>query len=544
MGSPKVKQVGGGEATNTANAFNNFLLQGLTTGSFGNITDPRIQQAQNMINNQAQNSGIFGNIGKQIAQQGQKLQAQAGGGMPNSIAQSQGQTGLFGNTINSLLGGNPGDMINSNALLSGLSNINQNAPQFDAASLSQLGSNFNPNSLIGQFGDVFGGMQNTNFGDIVNSLKGLGLGGGGAGVGGDFSYKPGQLLNYDINSPEFQAIKDLSALRKKEDVANLRGRYGLVGGALSTGASNAEGQYLAQANPQEILALGQLGRQMQELDLGQQSINNQLRQGLLGQQVNAGLGAAGINAGNNQAMLGLLGNIYGQNLNYNLNRGNSLLGAGQNDIDNQLQAFLANSANQQTNNQNAFNQSQAQNQFNLNNFGQQSQNSLGLGQLGLGLQQLAQNGQLGILGQLFGAYGQSNQLGTAQRQIVTSPSDLSQGLGAITGIAGIVGGLATGNPLAALGGLGQLGSLGGGATSLGANTPFMNSNPGLFSGQNLGIGGYVPQNRINPTSLMAPTPSATNALGGPNIQTAFPNMMNSPGILQGYIPQFGAGLFR
>jgi hypothetical protein len=291
----------------------------------------------------------------------------------------------------------------------------------------------------------------------------------------------------------------------------------------------------AEANPRNILAMGQLGRQMQEMDLGQQGINNQQRLGLLGTQTQGEVGMAGVGAQREGNMMSALGNIYGQNLNYNMNRGNSLINAGQMDNQNMAQAFGINSANQQTNNQNAFNNSQAQNQFNQNAFGQMSQNQMGMAGIGAQLQGLAQQGQLGAMGNIFGALGQSNQLGTPQAQTVMQPSAFSQGLGALTGIAGIAGGLMTGNPMAALGGLSQFGGNFGQGNPLGGSTPFMNGNQGLFGGQNLGMGGSMQQNSgINPNSLMAGGGMQT---GGPMFQNAFPNMMNGQAM-----PQFNGGL--
>ena len=58
----KTKTVGGGQATGTANAFNNWMLNGLQTGNFGSS--------------------------------------------PSGVDQAAGQTNNFGNAVNSMLSGN------------------------------------------------------------------------------------------------------------------------------------------------------------------------------------------------------------------------------------------------------------------------------------------------------------------------------------------------------------------------------------------------------------------------------------------------------
>lgn len=113
-----------------------------------------------------------------------------------------------------------------------------------------------------------------------------------------------------------------------------------------------------------------------------------------------------------------------------------------------LSAAGLNNNAMQTNNANNINQSQFQNQFNQNNaqnfanFGQannalNSQNMTNQQQInnqmfqnmigqGLNLNQMGNQNTMNMLAQLFGGFGQSNQLGTAQRQIVQQPSALGQ----------------------------------------------------------------------------------------------------------------------
>jgi hypothetical protein len=281
MGQPKTQTIGGGSASGVATNWNNFLSDGLRTGSFGS-------------------------------------------GMPNGAAtgvgQAAGQSNGFGNAINSMLSGRPGDPNSYNSYFEALKN----------------GGN-----------GGFGIPQAPGFGSVNSN---------GA----------GSLLNYNTDSPEFSALRTLQAHQQAQDVANLHARYGAGMGGLGTGASLAEGQYLAEANPRNTLALGDLGRQMQTLDMQNRGQN---MQGFLNQR--------GQDIGNYQ---------------FGVNSG-------------------------------------------LQN--QQQMNQFGLGSAGIGAQLQGQAGQMqsDILSKLFGAYGQSNQLGTSQAQTVQTPSTLGQ-------IGGFVGGLA------------------------------------------------------------------------------------------------------
>jgi hypothetical protein len=155
---------------------------------------------------------------------------------------------------------------------------------------------------------------------------------------------------------------------------------------------------------------------------------------------------------------------------------------------------------------------------------QQNQNQFGLGQagIGLGMQGNQLSAQQGILDQLFRSFGQANQLGTAQRETVMSPSTGSQIFNGVMGLGGAALGAMGGNPFGSLGGLGGLfGGGGGGQQGLGGSTPFMNNNQGLFGGQNFGMGGG---RMVNPS----------NPFMGGGLQGMIPNF----GIPQGF-PQQG-----
>lgn len=104
-----------------------------------------------------------------------------------------------------------------------------------------------------------------------------------AGNPADYSYTPHQLLNVDMNSPEFAALRDIQGRQTQSDLANLSAKFSSMGaGGRGTGAAYAAGNYLAEANPRNILAQGQLARDIQGLDLQNFGANAQNRQALLG----------------------------------------------------------------------------------------------------------------------------------------------------------------------------------------------------------------------------------------------------------------------
>lgn len=80
----------------------------------------------------------------------------------------------------------------------------------------------------------------------------------------------------DMNDPQFAALAQMQARNMQQDVGGLRERFSM-GGGLSRGtpAAVAEGNYRAAAQPQNILAMGELANQMRgqqraDLALGQQ----------------------------------------------------------------------------------------------------------------------------------------------------------------------------------------------------------------------------------------------------------------------------------
>ena len=419
MGKPKTKTVGGGAATPVANSWNQFLGQGLSSGSFGNSSVPY---------NPTNGVGGKGGTGSAKRDLASNNAYPGGNGVPNA----------FGGAIDQLLKGG-GPQFGAAPTLEN-ANFNPNATNLDLS-----GYNYNPNTM-----DLSQLMAN-GFRMGSGGPNGFGGGGASAGMAGtsatgvpDFFGNMTQLGQVDMNDPQFAALAQ--KLQQDSDLgrANMRERFG--GNALNSGASLAESQYNAQVNPANMLAMGQLGAQMRGLNLADFQGLEQAYQGRLGLGSQSQLSNRGIssnesiaNAGNatqasianaNNAVqygqMGLQGQ--GQILDYLLGAGNLGLNSANSGAQNAYNAFNANNNANQNNNSNAFNQAQMANNFNQGIFGQQSANTLGGYNAGLASQQ-------GMMNQLFGAFGQSNSLGTPQAQTVEVQNPWMQGLQALGGVA-------------------------------------------------------------------------------------------------------------
>jgi hypothetical protein len=377
--------------------------------------------------------------------------------------------------------------------------------------------------------NVLQGMgQRANLGNgglesILNQMRSTNFGAGaGSSVGAErIALDPARQI--DLNSPEIQAQQQIADRQRMLAVADQRARFGAEGaGALGSGAQFAEGTLNAEFGPRMAALLQQNIAQQQAMDLNER----QARAGVGLQSAGMGLQASMANAQNalqgqgmnlnalNSAMSGTLqgrgqdlqnqlGNrgMDVQQLGMDLNqqqgnqgagialRGQDMSGILQNQgLGNQFQ-FQNAGLNQNaltTNNSQAMQNAGMQNQFNLNNAGQSAQyqqgaNGMnqqgfqnGMGQflqmLGMGQQQnqfgagLSQN----MLGQLFGAFGQANGLGTPQAQTVMQPSGLGQAVNMGLGLGS-----------AYLGGGGNFGGLFGGGGGGGAPQQG-GSYPGLF----------------------------------------------------------------
>lgn len=344
--------------------------------------------------------------------------------------------------------------VNYNNATAGINDVNSFMSQFggNPAALMQLGG-VSPGG-----GGGTGGMGGLSLPELDQAT-------------GSFGFNP-VGVQFNDQLPGFKAIGDIADRDLMKKTAEMRERYGLMGNTMSSGASLAEAQLMAEALPQKILALQEAGTKINSLGQNAAAINNQMQLGLLNAQIQDRLGRLGLktdlmktgaNFGLNSQgnILNFLSDIQGQNL----GAATSLAGQNAGNLTN------TNIANSQGN----FNASAANagNMLDFNKF---------LGGMGLDLQQLAQSGQMGMIGQLINAYQQAAGIGTPQAQIVQQPSGLSQALNFGLNAAGTIGGLMTGNPAMALGGASGL--MGGG----GGGGYFSGPAPSIFSGQTLGIG--------------------------------------------------------
>lgn len=304
-------------------------------------------------------------------------------------------------------------------------------------------------------------------------------------------------------------------------------------GQFNAGQQNAMQQAMMQAGLQNQNMMNQQG----QFNAGQQNamqqamMNAQLQnQGMMNQQgqFNAGQGNAFQQAMMNaQLQNQQMGNQQGQ---FNTGQLNAMQQAMLNaqlqnqQLGNQFGQFNVGQQNQmnqfntgQQNQMGQFNAGQAnamqQAMLNATLQNQQMGNQFGLGMLGQGMNmnQLAAQQQQNALNQLFGAFGQANELGTPRAQMVTQPSLLGQ-----------IGNAAMGLGSAYLGGGGTLGGIArgiGGLFNRGPNLPA--PSPEMFLPRNtMNIGGFTPGIRAPQMSPLAqftamPTfPMPTFNMGG------------------------------
>lgn len=500
----KAKDVGGGAATPVAQEFNNFLMQQLTGKSLP--TQPQINPAlaglpgmdkiQNFINQQQSNA-------QQPMQQSTGFQQAFNGMLQGNVNDQSGASKALQQYFGGQNQGIPTNFANT-----------FNGPAYQGVDLAQLPTNFGAGQTgqanLGGFGNAATANFNTQQpigSQFTNQLQGM-IGAGtnqltnnnggfnAAQIGSGVQLQPGMSIE---DAMARAGNLPFNEIMRQRAIADQRARFGAEGaGAMGTGAQFAESTLnadLVARNQQEQFARGLnlMGQDLNERSTGanvglqsrgqdmQTAIAN-MQGGLQGSQnqtslLNQLLGAAGQARGQDlQTALGQLG----------LGSQQSMFNAGQqNDMQNQmLNATLQNQqlGNQfglgaaglnnqamQSNNANALNQNQFMNTFGQNNAQLNAQYGLGANQLnsqnqaqnnqmfqnmiaqGLNLNELGNQNQINMLAQLFGGFGQSNQLGTAQRQTVMQPSALGQVANAGLGLAG-----------AYLGGGGSFGGLFGG----------------------------------------------------------------------------------
>jgi hypothetical protein len=482
----KTKEVGGGANVGTSNMWNNFLQQQMgggmavpnapQMGGGGNSMTMSAPKPSMMVGGVGGGaSGLIAGVNQQRMNQQQQQQ--------QGVANQQAQNGFgnIGNLVNQLSNPNMQQQVDSNPFFQQMMGIQMpGQPQ-----LGQYNTDAPVSDILGRVMGMPGvpgflpqsgqqqGIDKIDFNQFQNMING----GGGFGPMGREAdiFGPeatGGLLNVDMNSPEFQALKQQQAQDTALGLANTRARFGAGGGmSLGSGAALAEAQFNRQVLPANMLAQGDLARSIQELDMGNRGLNaNVLLQqrgqnvDQRGQDTQAGIAGAQLGAQNNAALLNAM---LGQQSNqlgafnsanqFNSNMLGQMFGAAGGDAANALNAF--NSSNQAVG---------AGNADLLNLFGMNSNNALNQQQLFGGLGQnmagMNQQGQLGVLNNLFNSMNQGNQLGTAQRQNVVQPSAAGQTLGAL---GGIFGSLAGGPGGAAL--MNWLGGMfGGGGQGMGA----------------------------------------------------------------------------
>lgn len=231
-----------------------------------------------------------------------------------------------------------------------------------------------------------------------------------------------QLMQQDLNERSTGANVALQG-RGQDSQYNLGNR----GIDANVAMQNAQlGTQASLANASNALAGRSAGLQALLGARGQDFTNQATNRGLDVNQLGMGSQQSMFNAGQNNAMQQAMINATLQNQGLGNQFG---LGAAQ-----------LNNAAMQSNNLNNINTSQFQNQFNQNNSQLGAQFGLGANQLnsqnqgmnnqflanmigqGLNLNQMGNQNTNSILAQLFGAFGQSNALGTPQAQIIQQPS--------------------------------------------------------------------------------------------------------------------------
>lgn len=381
----------------------------------------------------------------------------------------------FANATNNLLSGRPTDPTNTNAFLARMQDLTKqqsnlpgvrdtyNAPNFNNPNFR---TDFNLGENIPQLGDQVN----------INDLQNLIMGNNAANLFGrigqaqtpDLMSGFGSQGNTGSNymSPQSEALQAIADRRSQRDVADLRARFGVMGGTTGSPAAFAESQYRAEAMPQIINALAQA-------DQGQQAINLQNQLG---------------NRNLDLSQLQNISNFISGNRSLDVTQRGQDISAGQNNLNTLVESLLTGArinqtgalANQQSAlaagqmrnqalqgmNQDQLNLAQMLNNFNANNaqfgatFGQNADTArlqamlqdqaqrnnfmLGVGGLGRDMNQQALQGQLGMLNNLFDSFNRAYGIGTTQAENLVQPGRGLQTLQALAGLLQGVGGIARG----------------------------------------------------------------------------------------------------
>jgi hypothetical protein len=494
----KTKTVGGGAATGVANDFNAFLKQGLNNGQFGAM---------------GQTQGIGADINSLL--QGRTGDPTGLNDYQNTLKQ-MGEAGRYTpDAINGPTSANPYDDPNNgfNQVFGQMGGL-----QMGPANLQGFGA---------QSGDLAGIMSRigqqanlSNMGGQQNLLNQVGMQGLMQSINPAFQRNAG-----NPNTPYGLAMQQLLGQQSQRDIGDLRARYAMSGGSQGSPAMQAESLYRSQAIPQMTAAMGQINQQEQGLDLQAAGLNSQ---NMLGQQSNAlqallGSGNLGIQSrgqdlqnwlGNREAD-NTAGGLSVQNANQ-MNQANTTA-RGQ-DLQNMLQSRsldlqqlmqmgnMAGQSNQAGLQNNQFNSnmgfnSQVQNAQNGLNANSQYNNLLGMqgnlalqgGQLNLANANSNTQNMQNAMDMMMRMYGQANQLGTPQAQVVQTPGLFQQIGQAASGLSGL------GNMFGNIFGGGGQGNF----------NPQMGGLPGIQQTPNMGYPGIV-----NPGPISSVPTGGFNPNGG------------------------------
>ena len=320
-GNASTSTVGGGNATGTANNYNDFLNSLL--GGGGPESTP---EYKNFVAGLGQ-SGFPPNVQQQmISQFKQQWSAKnptSGSGAPNP----------FGDAVKGALGGNVPDPTGVTDYIkklmgqpSSFGNVDPTykAPTFENAPVTkgQVGD-WSGNGMVNmsQFNPVAGANFDTSKGmggvassgldpkmlEVIKQMQGMSQNSGGGGVGAlpGVSLDPAKAI--DENNPVIAARRALIQKQNTNDVAELRARFGPVGvPSLGTGAQFAESNLRATAQPTEALAIQDIIDRMTGQDLAERSAKANVALGSRGQDVSmAGVNAqaAGQSAANSSSTL-------------------------------------------------------------------------------------------------------------------------------------------------------------------------------------------------------------------------------------------------
>lgn len=295
-------------------------------------------------------------------------------GLQNGTYGTVGQTQGLGNTLNTLLNGRTQDP-------TGLQDYQRTLTQMEGQ------GRYNP-AAINPMMSMDPNAQGSN--GVNQALSGI----QGLDFASKFNAGPAyQQRDPTVNSPLGTALQQILSQQQGKDIGDLRARYGMTGGSQSSSAMQGESAYRAQALPQTAAALGNIDLQQQGLDQSGAGLNSQNSLANWSQGLQALLGGGQL--AQNQNAQTLQNNQFNSGMDFNAQ------------------------------NQNVGNQLNAQNMF-QNLLGMQGNLALQGGQLNLQNANSNTQNMQNAMQTLMQMFGQSNQLGTPQAQVIQQPGILGQ----------------------------------------------------------------------------------------------------------------------